>query len=197
MLLVFASRQSIITTMDKSWYRNIFSRASKPALETTPPALDYADAESQFNLGVKFASGAGVNRDYVQAAEWYRKAAAQSHSLAQFNLGIMYAQGQGVAPDAVQSLMWLGKAARQGDAGAQFNLADRCHRASFEQVPVDASESRIEAYMWYRLAAAQGFKNSDSVCATLSLNMTRADVAAGNERVAAFESGKAHSAAGR
>ena len=155
-----------------------------------PPNADYENAEVQFIMGLKFASGKGAGLDYVQAAEWYRKAAEQNHSLAQFNLGMMYAQGQGVARDAVQSRMWLGKAAQQGDAGAQFHLGDNYQRASFRQVPEDASESRIEAYKWYRLAAAQGYLGSEMAYATLSLNMTREDVAAGNRRFAEFEVAK-------
>ena len=92
--------------------------------------------------------------------------------------------------DAVQSRMWLGKAAQRGDAGAQFHLGDNYQRASFRQAPEDASESRIEAYKWYRLAGAQGYQGSEMAHATLTINMTRADVAAGNQRVAAFEMGK-------
>jgi uncharacterized protein len=103
---------------------------------------------------------------------------------------MMYAHGQGVARDAVQSRMWLGKAAHQGDAGAQFQLGNNCHRTSFRQMPADAVESRIEAYKWYRLAAAQGYQGSEMAHATLTLNMTREDVAAGNRRFAAFEVGK-------
>ena len=149
--------------------------------------LDEGNAEVQFILGLKFASGKGAAQDYAQAAEWYRKAADQNHCLAQFNLGMMYAQGQGVARDAAQSLTWFGKAAQQGDAGAQFNLGNSCHHASFRQVPEDASESRIEAYKWYRLAAAQGYQGSEMAYSTLTINMTRADVIAGNQRVAAFQ----------
>ena len=154
------------------------------------PKTDYGDAEVQFNLGLKFAADTGAAQDYGQAAEWYRKAAEQNHSLAQFNLGVMYARGQGVARDAAQSAMWFGKAARLGDAGAQFYLGNSCHRASLEQAPAEASESRIEAYKWYRLAAAQGYKDSAMAWSNLTLNMTRADVAAGNQRVAAFETGR-------
>ena len=137
------------------------------------PNADYENAEVQFGMGLKFASGKGVVLNYVQAAEWYRKAAEQNHSLAQFNLGMMFAHGQGVARDAVQSRMWLGKAAQQGDAGAQFHLGDNYHRASFRQVPEDAAESRVEAYKWYRLAAAQGYQGSEMAHATLTINMTR------------------------
>jgi len=176
--------------MDKSSLRKLFSSPQKPDLEMAPPRADTEDAEVQFHLGLRFASGEGAALDYAQAAEWYRKAAEQNHFLAQFNLGMMYAHGQGVARDAVQSRMWLGKAAQQGDAGAQFHLGDNCHRASFRQVPEDAAESRIEAYKWYRLAAAQGYQGSEMAHATLTFNMTREDVAAGNQRFAAFEIGK-------
>ena len=54
-------------------------------------------------LGVKFARE-GAAQDYAQAAQWYLKAADQSHSLAQFNLGIMYAAGQGVPRDEAKSM---------------------------------------------------------------------------------------------
>jgi TPR repeat protein len=116
-----------------------------------------------------------------------RTAAAQNHSLAQFNLGMMYACGQGVARDDAESTMWFCRAARLGDAGAQFNLGRNCHRASFDGLPEAMLESKIEAYKWYRLAAAQGYRDSDTASATLVANMTPADVATGNRRVAAFK----------
>jgi hypothetical protein len=177
----------MLVSMEKSWYRKMFSHPQKPASEPTLPNADYGDAEVQFNMGLKFANGAGATRDYAQAAEWYHKAADQSHSLAQFNLGMMYAHGQGVARDATQSVMWFGRAAQLGDAGAQFNLGDSCHRASLQRECKDAPESRIEAYKWYRLAAAQGYKDSEQAYLTLTVKMTREDVAVGNRRVAEFK----------
>ena len=185
MPLVFARKGCIIATMEKPWHRKIFSRPQPPA--PAPARADSEDAEVQFNLGLKCAGGTGAAQDYVRAAEWYRKAAAQSHALAQFNLGVMYARGQGVTADAAQSVIWFGKAAQQGDAGAQYHLGVRCQRASFDQPPADAAESRIEAYKWYRLAAAQGYQGSSAACATLTFTMTHADVTAGDGRVTAFE----------
>jgi len=178
--------------MEKSSNEKTFSPppVSDPAMAS--PGTDYGDAEVQFNLGLKFATDKGAAQDYRQAAEWYHKAAEQNHSLAQFNLGVMYAQGQGVTRDAAQSAAWFGKAAKQGDAGAQFHLGDNCQRASFKQAPAEASESRIEAYKWYRLAAAQGYKDSEKAWSYLTLNMTREDVAVGNRRVAAFAIGKSN-----
>ena len=185
-LLVFLSTKSMLVIMKESWYRKMFSHPQNPDPEGMPTGTNYGDAEVQFNMGLKFANGAGATRDYALAAESYHKAADQSHSLAQFNLGMMYAHGQGVSRDAAQAVMWFGRAARLGDAGAQFNLGESCHRASLQGARKDAPESRIEAYKWYRLAAAQGYLDSETAYTTLTLNMTREDVAAGNRRVAEF-----------
>jgi TPR repeat protein len=176
--------------MEKSFFGKMFSRSQKPDVELAPVHADFENAEVQFGMGLKFANRAGAARDYLQAAEWYRKAAAQNHSLAQFNLATMYANGQGVARDYAESTLWFGRAAQLGDAGAQFNLGRNCHRASLRGLPEAALESKIEAYKWYRLAAAQGYQDSDTASATLIVNMTRADVVAGNHRVAAFKLGK-------
>src|ERR1019366_3428360 len=128
--------------------------------------VDLADAEVQFGLGLKFASGAGEAQDYAQAADWYRKAAEQNHLLAQFNLGMMYANGQGVAKDDAQSMIWFGRAANLGDAGGQYKMGRSCQRASMDGLPADAPEARIEAYKWYQLSAAQGYKNSEGAYVT-------------------------------
>jgi uncharacterized protein len=171
--------------MDTPFLRRWFSRPQVPAGETTETRAGHGDAEAQFSLGVKFARD-GAAQDYAQAAHWYLKAADQNHSLAQFNLGIMYAAGQGVLRDEAQSTVWMQKAADLGDAGAQFAIGMKHHRASLDGVPEAAPESRIQAYKWLRLAAAQGYRGSAAAWAFVALNMTREDVADGGRRVAAF-----------
>lgn len=156
-----------------------------------PPEVDYTDADVQFSLGLKFASGAGAAQDYAQAADWYRKAAEQNHGLAQFNLGIMYANGQGVVRDDAQSTVWFGRAANLGDAGAQYKMGRRCQRASMDGSSTDAPEARIEAYKWFQLAAAQGYKESEGAYAMVTFKMTREDVTEANERVALFSAASA------
>jgi TPR repeat protein len=175
----------MVLTMEKSWYRKMFPPPPVPQPETLRTDASNDNADVQYGLGVKFANGKGADQDYAQAAEWYRKAAEQSHPLAQFNLGVMYAHGQGVARDDAQSADWFDKAAQQGDAGAQYHLGKSCHRASL-RVTENAPECRIEAYKWYQLAAAQGYQGSHAACAAVILHMTREDVAAGDARVAGF-----------
>ena len=171
--------------MDKLFFRRWFSRPEKPALETTETRAGHGDAEAQFSLGMRFAQD-GVAQDYTQAAHWYMKAADQSHSLAQFNLGIMYGAGQGVPRDEAKSMVWMQKAADLGDAGAQHNIGLRHHRASLDGLPEAAPESRILAYKWLQLAAAQGYRGSAAAWVFVALKMTREDVADGGRRIAAF-----------
>ena len=61
-----------------------------------------------------------------------------------------------------------------------------CQRASLDGLPADAPEARIEAYKWFQLSAAQGYKDSEGAYAPLTVKMTREDVAEANQRVAKF-----------
>ncbi|HEY2953398.1 MAG TPA: tetratricopeptide repeat protein [Verrucomicrobiae bacterium] len=172
--------------MDTPWYRKMFSQGPTPDSSGTRARAEQGDADAQFDLGVSYGSSAGELLDFAQAAQWYRKAAEQNHSLAQFNLGVMYAKGQGVAQDDAEAARWIRKAADRGDAGAQFNLGTRFHRASMGRELPDASESRVEAYKWFQLAAAQGYKDSISSRDSVTRNMTRAEVTEGNQRATGF-----------
>ena len=191
--LVFWLAPTNVTSMATPFFRRLFSRPEKPAVETTETRAGHGDAEAQFSLGIQFARE-GAAQDYPQAAQWYLKAADQSHSLAQFNLAVMYAAGQGVARDEAKSMGWMQKAADQGDAGAQYHVGMKLHRASLDGLPEAALESRIQAYKWLQLAAAQGYRGSDAAWAFVALSMTHADVADGGRRIAAFVSTRANQA---
>jgi hypothetical protein len=82
------------------------------------PLAELGDAEAQFNMGVMYDEGAGVQQDLVTAAEWYKKAAEQGFVDAQANLGMMYYHGQGVPCDHKTAVDWLQMAADQGDTEA-------------------------------------------------------------------------------
>ena len=86
------------------------------------PLAELGDVEAQYNLGVLYDEGAGVEQDLVAAADWYRKAADQGFIDAQTNLGTMYYFGQGVARDYHEAAKWLRLAADQGDAEASEYL---------------------------------------------------------------------------
>jgi len=160
-------------------------QSEQPPLPATRRLAEAGDPKAQFSLGFCFASE-GSAPDYLQAAQWYQKAADQSHALAQFNLGVMYDRGQGILRDPVQSMMWIGKAAQLGDAGAQYMLGMRRNRLSLAEAPEAALESRIEAYKWLQLAAAQGYGGSEAGCEIVALGMTHEEVIESRRRLAAF-----------
>lgn len=169
-----------------SWCRGLFPRTSQSGPTAFQAAADEGNADTQFALGLKYSSGSEASRDLAQAASWYRKAADQNHALAQFNLSLMLAGGFGVPQDDAAALSWVRRAAESGDAGAQFSLGMRCHRSSVHHSQMDSAESRIEAYKWFQLAAAQGYIGSEDACQRVTMGMSREEVTDGNERAATF-----------
>ena len=77
---------------------------------------------SQYNLGLLYRYGRGVKQDYLEAADWYRKAAAKGYADAQNNLGVLYRDGEGVSQDYSEAYKLFTKAAKQGNEYAKRNL---------------------------------------------------------------------------
>jgi TPR repeat protein len=65
--------------------------------ETTHRAV--AVKKAQFNLGLLYENGQGVPQDYLQARQWYAKAAALGCADAQSRLGRLYKFRHGVPQD--------------------------------------------------------------------------------------------------
>jgi hypothetical protein len=61
----------------------------------------------------------GVPQDYVEAANWFRKAAEQGYVQAQNRLAQMLAIGQGIQQNDAEAASWYRKAADQGVVPAQ------------------------------------------------------------------------------
>lgn len=77
------------------------------------------DKDAQFQVGVMYERGVGIDMNQSQAAKWYEKAALQGHMDGQYNIGIMYGSGRGVEQNDRFAMMWLASAAKQGDKEAR------------------------------------------------------------------------------
>lgn len=78
---------------------------------------------AQFNLGLCFELGKGVDKDLVKAAECYKNAVAQGQTGAMYNLALFYMEGLGGLPkDSQHSLKLLEEAAENGLCKAQLYL---------------------------------------------------------------------------
>jgi TPR repeat protein len=108
------------------------------------------DAAAELAIGIEYQKGDVVPRDFVQAAEWYRRAADQGNARAQFKLGSLYQQREsGLAQDDAQAAQWLHKAADQGLAEAQNALALAYLRGKGVQ------QDPAQAVDWFQKAVAQ------------------------------------------
>jgi TPR repeat protein len=89
------------------------------SLEDTLTAVAEGNATAQEQLGVMYARGQGVARDFAAAVRWWRKAAEQGLAEAQYYLGLLYGGGQWIARDEVAAYKWYSLAAAQGHEGAR------------------------------------------------------------------------------
>ena len=121
-----------------------------------PPFKEAAagNAVVQFNLGVAYAEGDGVEQDLARAVHWYTKAAEQGDKDAQFNLGAAYDDGEGVGQDHARAVHWFTKAAEQDDEDAQTRLGIVCANGD------GVKKNPTAAARWFTLAAEKGHDDS-------------------------------------
>ncbi len=92
------------------------------ALAEFEPLAEQGHPGAQFNLGVMYLHGRGVERSLGKAIELFRKAAAQDHAGAMNNIGRLLVEGKGVKQDFAEAVRWFRKAAKKNTI-ARNNLA--------------------------------------------------------------------------
>ena len=88
---------------------NFFSgrgNSDEEAVKWYRRAAEQEHPEAQYELGLRYKYGSGVEKDETEAVKWYRKAAEQGHDLARNALGICYEKGIGVAKDPDEANKW-------------------------------------------------------------------------------------------
>ena len=144
--------------------RDVIAEAEK--FEQTMTKAEAGDSTAQYNLGVMYADGVGVQRGPAEARKWYRKAAGQGNAKAQYNLCNMYVYGNGGPKDNEEAFKWYRKAADQGDAEAQLKLS-----LMYSQdmgVPIDL----VQAHVWAALADKNGAWGASASLLMIELEMT-------------------------
>ena len=106
---------------------------------------DEGDAEAQTAIAGLYRYGQGVERDDMEAARWYLRAAEQGEVNAQLNLGEMYAGGLGMPRDPVQAYLWLSLAATQGRAWAAARRDELARTMTAAQIA--QARNLIEAWV--------------------------------------------------
>ena len=86
---------------------------------------------AQYNLGILYFTGQGVEQNFNEAFEWTKRAAEQGHLNAQFNLGSLYLDGQGTQISVLEGVNWFTQAAKSGHANSAFTLAKMYQKGDF------------------------------------------------------------------
>ena len=120
-------------------------------------AARLGDARAQYNLGLCYAKGKGVEQDHKEAVRWYRLAADQGDAAAQNALALCYANGKGVEEDVEEAVRLYSLAVDQGYTRAYMNLGN-CYLHGRGVV-----QDYHEAVRLYRLAIAQGNDGAGSM----------------------------------
>ena len=111
---------------------------------------DQNDPEIQYQIGLCYQNGQGVEQNGVQALQWLRRAAEQNHKEAQALLerteGGSKSQAKAVTEDTLPD--WC-LAAEEGDPEAQYQVA-----MYFAQNPFPGSPAEVRRYL--ELASDQG-----------------------------------------
>ena len=148
---------------------------------------EQGDAEEQYKLGKRYATGDGVEVSASEAVKWYRKAAEQGHAEAQYQMGRWY-DGTLVInsntemhfefcanedEDDEEALKWYHKAAEQGHQDAKMWIKNHDLWAA-EKGDAEAqyclglsyfdgqgvNKDKVKAAMWFHMAADQGDTNA-------------------------------------
>jgi len=146
-------------------------------LAETRPLAEQGDAGAQYNMGVLYDQGYGVEKNFSTAREWYIKAANQHFAKAEHNLGIIYESGKGVKSDPARAATWFERAAKDGEPAAQNNLAVMYVRG--DGVPRDM----IQAAIWAARAATGGNQSAQQNLPQIVSGLPRSHVVGDNVNI--------------
>jgi len=127
------------------------------ALKWYVKSAEQGNPQAQLYIGYDYAYGWGHPKDLVKAQQWFLKSANQGYAEAQFFLYYWYSTwAPGVPVDQAESTKWCRKAAEQGHALPQDMLASDYGLEGLQ----GNGDAFIEAYAWYCLSAANGYKSA-------------------------------------
>ena len=125
---------------------------------------------AQYNLGLMYNNGYGVERDMFEMVEWWRRAAALGHASAQYDLGLIYEGDDEVAEVFLEAARWYRSAAEQGHSNAQNNLA------LLYESGLGLERSKVLALMWFGLSVARGNDATRNNVRSLTRKMTAGEM---------------------
>ncbi|MEO0878609.1 MAG: tetratricopeptide repeat protein [Pseudomonadota bacterium] len=123
------------------------------ALDYFKQAADLGEVEAQYNVGVAYLIGRGVEKDYKTAEGWLRLAAEKGNPDAQYNLALLHDTDFLGARDPEKTLQWMQAAADKGLPPA-LNALGQMHMEGRAGVSDEKRRHKIAADIFEKSAKA-------------------------------------------
>lgn len=144
--------------------------AGRDILHETKTLAEWGKTTSQYELGLMYYKGQGVEQNYKEAFKWFRVSAQKGLSDAQFYLGLMYYYGKAVARNYSNAFYLFLSAAEQGQTEAQFILGNMYISGQGVQ------QNYIKAYAWTSIAYKNGHNQAEQNLQFLNKEMTASEL---------------------
>lgn len=128
----------------------------KDALKAFGRSAKKGNLDAEYQIGIMFLEGQGINPNPEDAAYWFRKAAQNGHAASQFEIGYCFLNGTGVQKDERMAGEWFWRAAEQGDPDAALLVA-RMYRNG-----TGMKQDTEMARKYFRIAADAGIEEAKS-----------------------------------
>lgn len=145
------------------------------------------DHQSQYILGVAYATGDGVGQNYEEAIRWLNKAAddtrqSEAKTNAQIYLGGIYQNGDSVLQDYNEAIGWYTEAAVWGSSKAQIKLGVLYTiRGDFNSLHYNPADL-VLGHMWLNISGANGETLAKVKRDQVSVEMTAENLDEANRR---------------
>ncbi|MGJ3260712.1 MAG: tetratricopeptide repeat protein [Rhodospirillales bacterium] len=123
-----------------------------------------SDPKDQFQLGLIYARGIGVDANPAAARTWFEKAAEAGHGPAQYELSRIYWRGDGVATDKAIAAQWAKASAENGVPEAAYIYGAMLINGD------GIARDRAEGTAWMVKAADAGIDRAADVLKQLGVN---------------------------
>ncbi|MEE9302711.1 MAG: tetratricopeptide repeat protein [Thiotrichaceae bacterium] len=125
--------------------------AAKPTtIQSLLSAANQNNSQAQYDLGMRYQYGNGVQKSRSTAHRWLNKSAEAGNARAQYALSLFYQQYARNQQGVKKALLWLKSAADQGLADAQYSLGMMFKNGSL------VHNNPVESRRWLQMAASQG-----------------------------------------
>ena len=100
----------------KHYQSKEYTQAYKVFLELAKNGYE----EAQYNLGLLYMDGLGIEKDCHKAIHWFKKASLKDDIDATYNIATLYDAGECIEEDNEEALFWYEKAISLGDEEAIY-----------------------------------------------------------------------------